>query len=300
MFKPKLLSLALLASMAIGAPSLSSAAPTSAATNVSQSQPVIDPARQIQEMARLFRAGDAAGLARALVPASRWEEVKLTYELAQLEPISDEDREEFEEKLQKITAADAVDQLMAQIEPELEKARPQLPGALMMGLGGLQVAISSPESKLSEEQRAALAEMLPGLSEWAYGTDFLSSDRAREALTVLTEAARRTGVRDLDQLRALPLDSVLAHGSALLAAGKKAVKLYGIDLDQIADSLQVETLEVNGDTAKVRTTVTLFGAPVWAEHELQLVEGRWYGKGTVHHLHRHDQPEVEAEVAVEG
>jgi len=35
---------------------------------------------------------------------------------------------------------------------------------------------------------------------------------------------------------------------------------------------------IEGNTARVRTTVTVFDAPVSGEFELELVEGRWYGK----------------------
>jgi hypothetical protein len=278
--KRTLLSLALLAAGLVGGN-----APLLAADTASAAKPAVatvavpDPAAQLTQLARLFRAGDVGALVKAVVPPSRWEEVELTYQLAQLEPISDEDRAEFAAKLEKFTAPDAVDRLMAEIEPKLEEARPQLPGAILMAVGSAQMALNSPETRITEEQREALRAALPGFAEWVQTTDFLSSDTLREALTLMTEAARRTGIRDIEQARALPLAALFDHGSAMLAAGKRAVALYGIDLDQVADSLRVETLSVEGETARVRTTVTLFDAPVFVDHDLVLVEGRWIGKG---------------------
>ena len=68
------------------------------------------------------------------------------------------------------------------------------------------------------------------------------------------------------------------------------MQLYGIDLDAVVDSMQVDVLENDGQVARVRTTVTLFGAPVWHEHELVLVEGRWYGKhAAIAFDHDHDE-----------
>ena len=125
---------------------------------------------------------------------------------------------------------------------------------------------------------AVLQAALPGVQQWASSTDFLSSATMRQALTLLVDAARRTGINDLDQIKALPLEGVLDRATPVLAAAKQAVRLYGLDLDAVADSLQVEVLEIDTERARVRTTVTLFGAPVWHEHDLQLVEGRWYGK----------------------
>ena len=284
--KTKLLTLALLAGFA-AAPLPLLAAPVLALSAQSVAAAVPDPAAQIEDMARLFRAGDLNGLAQAVVPPSKWEEIKLAYELQRLQPLDEDDRAEFAENIGRFTAPDAVDQLMAQIEPEIEKVRPQVPGALLMGFGAIQMAISSPESELTEAQREALKSAFPGLQRWATERDFLDTATLRQALTLLTDAARRTGVDDLEQIRQLPLESVLDRAGVVFAAAKDAVRLYGIDLDAVADSLRVEVLSVDGDTARVRTTVTLFDAPVWHDHDLVLVDGRWYGKDAIVHF-EHD------------
>lgn len=290
--KTRLISLTLLVGGFVGAMApLQAAEPSRATAAVNTAIP--DPAQQIEELARLFRAGDLAALAQAVVPPTQWERLKLVYEVKRLEPISDEDRAEFGEKLARVTAPDAVENLMAEIEPELEKARPQVPGALLMGFGAMQLAVASPESELSEEQREVLQAALPGIQHWASATDFLSSATMRDALTLLTDAARRAGIQNLDQLKALPLEEVLHRAGTVLAAGKDAVRLYGIDLDAVADSLRVEVLSIDGETARVRTTITLFDAPVWTDHDLVLVEGRWYGKEAMIHWSEHHHEDVE-------
>jgi hypothetical protein len=274
--KMKLLSLTLLA-VALAVPVSSFAAePAADVRAVQTSAP--DPAQEISNLAHLFRNGDLAGLAQAMTPRSRWAAVRAAYEVKRQKPTSESDRAEFAAKIGKFTAPDAVDQMMAKIEPELAKARPQLPGMLLMGFGALQVAIKSPDAKLTDEQRKALENAMPGLQRWATSTDLLSSNTMRNALTLLTDAARRTGITDIDQIKALPLEGVLERAGPMLVAAKDAVRSYGIDLDAVADSLRVEVLDQGRDTARVRTTVTVFGAPVSAEHDLVLVEGHWYGK----------------------
>ena len=42
------------------------------------------------------------------------------------------------------------------------------------------------------------------------------------------------------------------------------------------------------DTAHVRATVTVFGAPVQGEFDLVLVEGHWYGKHSMDAITIHD------------
>ncbi|HVH35634.1 MAG TPA: hypothetical protein VM847_16155 [Tahibacter sp.] len=279
--KTKLLSLSLLAVAVVG-PSALLAAPAAApaavsVTNTNRNAP--DPAVEIKHLAELFRAGDLAGLAQGLTPRRQWEQARLAYEMQRNKPTGEAERAHFAEKIQQFTAPDAVDLMMAKLEPEMAKARPQAAGMLLMGMGALSVAVNSSDTKLTDAQREALRSALPGIQRWVNTTDFLSVASLRRALTVLTDAARRTGITDIDQLKALPLEGVLERASPMLTAAKEAVRTYGIDLDAVADSLRVDVLERGADTARVRTTVTVFGAPVWAEHDLVLIDGHWYGKG---------------------
>jgi len=119
---------------------------------------------------------------------------------------------------------------------------------------------------------------LPAIEHWLSVTDFFSPDLARAALTAVADGVRATRIDSLDGLRRLSLDQLLQRASGVLAAAKEAVVVYGIDLDAIASSLQVEVLEIEGDRARVRTTIEVFDAPIAAEHELVRIEGRWYGE----------------------
>jgi len=272
--KMKLLSLALAAAGVATAWAAMAAGPS-----------VPDPAAQLEETARLFRNDDLAGLAQALVPPEQWEQAKLAYELHKLRETTPEEREDFAEAVQRFTGPNAVDTLMAEIEPKLDEARPQAPGALMMAFGAANVAVNSPESDLTDEQRAALTSALPGVQRWATGTDFLDPVAMREALTLVTDAARGTGITQLDQLKGLTLETLLARAAPVFAAAKDAVAGYGLDLDAVADSMQVDVLANDGKDARVRITVMVFDAPVWAEHDLALVDGRWYPKDALRHIH---------------
>lgn len=281
--KTKLLTLSLLLAGMIGAAQPSFAVEFSPGSSQGVSTVAPDPAQQIRDLSRKLRGNDLAGLISALVPPAKYQEMRQAYELARVKPTTPEDREKFEQEYAKLVGPDAVDTLMAEIEPKLEEARPQAAGAVMMGIGALQMAVASPDSEMTEDQRAALRAALPGLQQWVTTTDFLSSQSMRQALTLITNAARNTGVANLDQLKMLSFEEVLAKAGSMLAASKQAIRIYGLDLDQIADSIQVQVLAIEGETARVRTTVTVFNAPIATEHELVLVEGRWYGKDAAAH-----------------
>lgn len=242
-----------------------------------------DPARDVLDLVHRLRSNDLVGLAQAVIPPAAYDGIRREYESHRNEPISDDDRAEFAEKLSRLTAPDAVDRLMTEIEPKLVETRPKAPSAIMMGLGAAQLALLSDDSELTPEQRETLRRALPGFQDWVTSTDFLSSSAMREALTLVTDAVRNSGIRDVEQLRAMSFEQTLAQAESVLAAAKQALLIYGLDVDAIADSLQVRVLENDGKTARVRTTVILFDAPVFVDHELVLIDGHWYGKDASGH-----------------
>ena len=259
-----------------------------------------DPSVQLQELVRQFRSNDLAAIVRGSLPPAHYQTLLDKYEEARGKPISDKDRAHFAEGLQKLIAPDAVDRLMAEIEPKMRERAVQSEGMILMGLGAMSMAVTSPDSDLTEEQREMLKRALPGIEAWVIETDFFSVDTLRQALTLVADAARRTGISDLDQIRMLSFEQLLAHGGRMLGAGKQAVKLYGIDLDAIVSTARMEVLEVEGDEARVRTTITVFDAPLHFEQSLVLVEGRWYTTEAARDWNQHVHIEFDGEEPVES
>lgn len=292
-----MLTLSLLACLGLAPQTLPAQTPTTVAMSAVAAA---DPSVQLQDLVRQFRSNDLAAIVRGSLPPAHYQTLLDKYEEARSKPISDKDRAEFAEGLQKLIAPDAVDQLMAEIEPKMRERAVQSEGMILMGLGAMNMAVTSPDSDLTEEQRAMLKRALPGIEAWVIETDFFSVDTLRQALTLVADAARRTGISDLDQIRMLSFEQLLAHGGRMLGAGKQAVKLYGIDLDAIVSTARMEVLEVEGDEARVRTTVTVFDAPLHFEQSLVLVEGRWYTKEAARDWKRQVHIEFDGEEPVEA
>jgi len=248
----------------------------SAFTSLNAAAP--DPGQQVRAMARMLRNNDLAGLLQAGIPPATYAKMRAAFELHRSTPSTEAERAEFTEKFTKLAAPDAVDKFMLEIEPKLVEARPKATGAVMIGLGAIQMALNSDDAKLTDAQRASLQAAFPGIQRWATSTDFLSSISMRQAATLIADAARSTGIDSIEEFKALSFEQATAKASTLLAAAKQAASIYGFDLNTIADSMQVEVLAVEGDQARVRTTVTVFDAPIFADLELVLIDGRWYAK----------------------
>jgi len=278
--KTPLLTLAVLLAGLSGAALLQARAeaPLPAKIEVHVPAGVPNPAQQMRDVIHLMRANDLLGLMQAVVPPAEFRTLREAYEAKRLEPSSEREREEFAEGLAKLIAADAVDTLMAELEPQLAKGAAQSEGMLLIGLGALNIAANSPDSDLTDTQQTSLKQALPGLQRWIIAADFFNPAVMRDALTLLSDAARRSGIRSLDELKALPFEELLGRAGSVFGAAKQALFLYGLDVEAIAATTRVELLALEGDRARIRTTVTVFDAPIASEHELVLLEGRWYSR----------------------
>lgn len=281
--KTPMLSLSLLGALALGSSLLVSQPVSAQVAPMLAASAAADPAQHVRDVVDALRRNDLPALVQAALPPQQYREAVDGWEKLRLSPTSEEDRAEFEAALQKWTAADTVDRVMAEIEPKLRERAVQSEGMVLMGLGAMHMAVNSPDSELDEEQRTMLKAALPGIENWVIATDFFDPATLRQALSLLVEAARGTGISSLDQIKMLSFDQALRRAGQMLTAGKQAVKLYGLDLDAIIASTRVELIEREGERARVRATVTAFNAPISTELELSLVEGRWYSSEALVH-----------------
>lgn len=281
--KTPMLTLSLLGALALGSSLLVFQPVSAQVAPMLAASAAADPAQHVRDVVDALRRNDLPALVQAALPPQQYREAVDGWEELRLSPTSEEDRAEFEVALQKWTAADTVDRVMAEIEPKLRERAVQSEGMVLMGLGAMHMAVNSPDSELDEEQRTMLKAALPGIENWVIATDFFDAATLRQALSLLVDAARGTGISSLDQIKMLSFDQALRRAGQMLTAGKQAVKLYGLDLDAIIASTRVELIEREGERARVRATVTAFNAPISTELELSLVEGRWYSSEALVH-----------------
>lgn len=281
--KTPMLTLSLLGALALGSSLLVSQPVSAQVAPMLAASAAADPAQHVRDVVDALRRNDLPALVQAALPPQQYREAVDGWEKLRLSPTSEEDRAEFEAALQKWTAADTVDRVMAEIEPKLRERAVQSEGMVLMGLGAMHMAVNSPDSELDEEQRTMLKAALPGIENWVIATDFFDPATLRQALSLLVDAARGTGISSIDQIKMLSFDQALRRAGQMLTAGKQAVKLYGLDLDAIIASTRVELIEREGERARVRATVTAFNAPISTELELSLVEGRWYSSEALVH-----------------
>lgn len=247
--------------------------------------PAATAATAMDAQIKAFRSNDLKALLEAALPAAEIERMRSEWDKNRAEPITDEDRAEFADSWGKITAADGVDKIMAEMEPQLAELKPQLAGMIAMGQGMATMTIAE-STELTDSQKAQATAFMNGLSGWLGKTDFADPALMRKSLTALADGLRATGITKLDDIKALSFDELLAKFGPAVGGVKNALAAYGFSLDAIADSVKTEIVSEAGDTAKLKVSYALFDAPMSFESEMQKVDGKWYGKDMLAQLEK--------------
>ena len=247
--------------------------------------PAATAATAMDAQIKAFRSNDLKALLEAALPAAEIERMRSEWDKNRAEPITEEDRAEFADSWGKITAADGVDKIMAEMEPQLAQLKPQLAGMIAMGQGMATMTIAE-STDLTDAQKAQATAFMNGLSGWLTKTDFADAALMRKSLTALADGLRATGITKLDDIKALSFDEMLAKFGPAVGGIKNALAAYGFSLDAIADSVKTEVVSETGDSAKLKVSYALFDAPMSFESEMQKVDGKWYGKDMLAQLEK--------------
>ncbi len=236
-----------------------------------------DAAGVFNQQIAAFKANDVKTMLMAAVPAKDIDEMKAEWDKKRAEPMTEDQKKEFADSWGKIIAADGVDQIMKELEPQLAEMKPQMAGLMAMMQGMATMSIQQ-NTDLTDAQKAQATQFMTGLSGWLNKTDFTDPALTRSALTALADGLRATGVTTLEQINAKSFDEVLALGGQILVGVKGALNAYGLSLDDIAGSMKATQLSAEGDLAKLKVDYSLFGAPLSFESEMKQQDGRWYSK----------------------
>ncbi len=293
-FRHSLVAVALASALLVGCGKEETAAPV-APKAVAQTS---NAASSMQAQVQAFRSNDLRTLISTSLPPKELERISAEWEKQRAEPITDEERKEFAENWNKLTAPDGVDKMMAEIEPQLAQVKPQLAGMIAMGQGMATMTIAQ-SNDLTADQKQQATQFLNGLSGWLSKTDFADAALMRQSLTALAEGLRATGITTLDDVKALSFDQLLDKAGMAISGAKNALAAYGFSLDTIADSVKAEVVSETGDVAKLKVSYALFDSPLSFESEMQKVDGRWYGKDLLEQIEK-TKADAAAEVAAES
>ncbi|SDD08304.1 hypothetical protein [Aquimonas voraii] len=251
-----------------------------------------------------LRQNDIGQFVKLVLPEARYNEVKAKYEAQKAEAGTPDPAEaaEFAEMMGKLTAADAEAALMAELEPHLAQFEaelaPQMP--MMIGMGrGMAVQGIQQNAEMSEDQKRQATQVVDALGNWLSNVKLADRELAKQAVAKAVATARALDLKTLEQLQALSFDDALAKAGIAFGGLKDVLAVYGFDINAALDSAQIEVLNTEGDTARVKVGYTLLGAAISSEQDMVREAGRWYGKDTMKAISDALDGQSEAEVAAE-
>ena len=265
-------------------------APTASAPAVAA--PAATPDVAVAMAVKALRDNNLAGLFAASLPPGEYAKLKADWNKdINSEPVSEEDRKQFTETMTKLTAPGAEDKMFAEIKPqldEMDKQAAQIPMMVAMGQGFAQSAIQQ-NKDLTDAQKTQVSQLLDATAKWAQTTKFTDPMLVKSAIAVVCKTARDLNLKSVDEARALTYDQGMQKAGIVLGGVKQVLAVYGLNMDKALDSVKVQTVSANADTAKVKISYTAFDTPFSTESDLVRVDGKWYGKDAIDKWKKHSQ-----------
>jgi hypothetical protein len=235
------------------------------------------PAQTIERLTAHLRRNDFEGFAREAVPPplhdrldAAWRAGRTRWPLDEL-PFG----VHLPGMLQALAAPGSETRLQAVFDHQFAGADRQLHGAAVsLGLFGTQYLQTA--GGYGDAERQHYAQLIQAAAGWSTHAPLGDRGRARQGLSTLAAAARRTGLAAPGAFPRLGMDEGLRRVGPFAAALKQAIAGYGLDLDADLATLHATLVQQTGDTARVRMRYRFAGADIDTVVPMQRIDGRWY------------------------
>lgn len=171
---------------------------------------------------------------------------------------------QHEQQLHALIADGGIDALVADAAPHLKELSAQWPMMVAMGQGAMRQTVDA--QGFSAQQRALAIAAIQVLGTCLSQVDIGDTQRLRAALTHLASAIRPQDVPAYARLESLPFDQAMQQLQPVWRATRLSLREYGIDLVELADSMQIHSTTTADGEVTARLSFRLGGQP----HDLQL------------------------------
>ena len=251
-----------------------------------EAAPPGDPVAAVEALADALHDGDLVRCSRLSLPPdlhARTEQAWVRrHELA--EPPTAEDAAEYAKVMARLSAPDAEEALLRDLEPKLRQFEGEIAGQWPLMQATMTIFLNAAiqaNAELSDVQKAHGAEVADNLMQWLKPALFTDRARARRAVAVLSRTAREIDLPTLEQARALPMKPALEKGGIALRGVKEVLGIYGLDVDHSLAGVQAKVLQSTDDTATVEVTYPLLDRTHRFELEMVRRDGGWYSAEAV-------------------
>lgn len=242
------------------------------------------PADAVRLLTRHLHDNDLPAFARDALPAElharleiAWRQRRTRWPLDEL-PL----QRRLPAMLAALSAPDAQRQLQQAFGRQFAHADKDL-AATASALGLFAVQYVRHEGQFSAAERDHYAQLATALSGWAQAAPLADPQRARQSIALLSVAARRAGLASEQDFASAGMDDSLRRLTPVLVAAKRALALYGLELDDSLRGMDAQLQTQTGDSARVRMRYTLGGKPIDTVVDVERRGGRWYVRDFLRH-----------------
>jgi hypothetical protein len=244
------------------------------------------PEAAVQQSVSLIKAGDFDGFWKHTLPPADYANLRNDWKLPHPDQreLTDQDRANFTQAVQQLTAPNAENTLYDQIKPKLAQMEAQYHDQLpvMIGIGQAIVSTGIAQNKtMTESQKQQARDVLNALLPWAQQTPWFDQDKAKQSVGVIVATARKLDLKSADQVQHMDFDTAMKNYSVAFGGLKQLLGIYGLSVDDTLNSVKVTTIGMDHGQAHVKIDYTLLGKPLSADSQLVLVDGRWYSQDLI-------------------
>jgi hypothetical protein len=235
------------------------------------------PHESILTSVRAVRNNDLGAVLQAVLTDDQLAEMEAEWNQQRKQPVDPQESAQFQMVMTMLTAPGAEDMLMAQVEPKLAEMRPQV--AMMVGMfSGLLQASLEQDQTLQPAEKDRAAKVIEAIGQVLLENDITSSQNAKHAIDILCRSARSSKIMSMQEVNKLSFDQLIDKGDIFLKGTKDMLAVYGLDTNEWLDTVEAETVSVDGDHAVVRITYEVLGVEETFDAEMVRVDDRWIRK----------------------
>jgi hypothetical protein len=197
---------------------------------------------------------------------------------AQADPNAAKNDAQVDQFLGQMLDPAAVDNLMAQAEPQLKTMDLAKAQQGLMALSGMLPLMMSQNGKpmTADDQKsmAMVQSLLNDIAAWIPKSGVNDPAKLRTALEHVVAGVKALGVKDGKELRALSLDDLLGRLGPALKEVKAGFASYDLQADKLLESIK-PTSTGDGDNRVLNVAFNAFGRDYTVPLKVQKVDGKW-------------------------
>lgn len=224
-----------------------------------------------------MKSNDLRSLIKNSLSQDQYNELVTEFENNKTGNFSEADKAQFAQTVTMLTSDGAEDTLYAMVEPQLEQARAMLPMMLMMGKDQILQGIKE-NPMLPETQRDSAATVVGAAMDWMGENDILSEDKTKAAISALVDTAKALNMTSLDEVQNMNFEQALDKGSIAFGGVKNVLDAYGISMNDMLGSVEVDNVNVQGDSATMVVSFEVFGETISQVMNMVKKDGVWIGE----------------------